>query len=122
MRMKVYRPPRLYHHGDRWPKARAEFLRGHPLCAGCLAIDKCTPADCVDHIVPFDGDQLRFWDQSNWQPACTWHHNSVKATLENQWRAGKINAAALSLASPEAIALTKRRWKPQIGLDGWPVE
>ena len=80
------------------------------------------PATVVDHIVPAEGNQLRFWDQGNWQPCCAWHHNSIKASLEKMWRKREIKVEALSLASREAIALTKRRMKVQIGLDGWPIE
>jgi len=121
MRIKVYRPAGL-HQGSEWPKARAQYLRAHPLCVGCSAAGKTVPATVVDHIVPAEGNQLRFWDQGNWQPCCAWHHNSIKASLEKMWRKREIKVEALSLASREAIALTKRRMKVQIGLDGWPIE
>jgi 5-methylcytosine-specific restriction protein A len=54
----------------RWQKARAAFLREHPLCQ----CDDCgegrkrvTPATVVDHTIPHRGDDGRFWDQSNWR-------------------------------------------------------
>jgi len=58
----------------------------------------------------------------NWQPSCQWHHDAIKQRLELAYRAGKLSVEALSLSSAEAIALTKRHMRVQIGLDGWPIE
>jgi 5-methylcytosine-specific restriction enzyme A len=65
----------------------------------CLRAGIVEPAFAVDHIVPHKGDQVLFWDQSNWQSLCRTHHNSDKQRIE---RGGKA--------------------KPYIGADGWPLE
>lgn len=57
-------------YDGRWRKARALFLKGHPLCAECLLENHLTPATIVDHIVPHRGDKRLFWDQANFQPLC----------------------------------------------------
>jgi 5-methylcytosine-specific restriction protein A len=62
-------------YDGRWRKARALFLRKHPLCVGCLRAKRLTPATIIDHIVPHRGDERLFWDEANWQPLCARHHN-----------------------------------------------
>lgn len=59
----------------RWRKARAHYLRQHPLCAECRQNGKLTPANVVDHIIPHRGDKAQFWDQKNWQPLCKRCHD-----------------------------------------------
>ena len=62
-------------YDSRWRKARALFLRRHPLCAECKRQGQLTPATVVDHIIPHRGDMTLFWDRENWQPLCACHHN-----------------------------------------------
>ena len=57
-------------YDSRWRRARASFLKHHPLCAECMRQNKITPATVVDHIVPHRGDKNLFWDINNWQPLC----------------------------------------------------
>lgn len=59
----------------RWREARARYLLDHPLCVECETIGQVTAATVVDHIKPHRGDEVLFWDESNWQPLCTYHHN-----------------------------------------------
>ena len=68
-------------YGAAWRKARAAFLRKHPLCVGpqCVLNGLVTPAVVVDHIKPHKGDKGLFWDRANWQPLCTACHNSKTA-------------------------------------------
>lgn len=54
----------------RWRKARALYLRQHPLCEECRRSGEMTPATVVDHIIPHRGDMALFWNQQNWQPLC----------------------------------------------------
>ena len=58
-----------------WRKARAAFLKRHPLCVECQKEGRLTPATVVDHIVPHRGDQQLFWDEGNWQALCKGCHN-----------------------------------------------
>ncbi len=92
-----------------WDKAARGFLNSHPLCIGCIAVDRVTAAELVDHIVPHKGDQVLMWDRSNWQASCAWHHNVVKQLLERQYADGTITAADLKLDSPAARHLTRER-------------
>ncbi len=69
-------------YGHRWRKARASFLREHPLCAMCLADGLTVAATVVDHINPHRGDQSLFWDNSNWQPLCASCHSGAKQREE----------------------------------------
>lgn len=66
---------RGYNH--RWAKERSAYLAINSTCVMCSA-----PATVVDHITPHKGDDHLFWDQSNWQPLCSHHHNSTKQRLE----------------------------------------
>jgi len=66
-------------YDSKWRKFREAYLAKseHKLCA--LRLDSgCTiVADCIDHIIPHNGNQRLFWDEKNMQPACV-HCNSVK--------------------------------------------
>ena len=67
-------------YGGAWRKARAGFLRSHPLCAECARNNVVTAATDVDHIVPHGGDQALFWDHGNWQALCHPCHSRKTAT------------------------------------------
>ncbi len=82
----------------RWRKAREAYLRAHPLCAGCKAAGKITPASDVDHIAPHRGERKLFWDRENWQSLCTSCHSSHKQREE------------------------RRGYSSALGPDGWPVD
>ena len=55
-------------YGAKWQRARARFLRAHPLCVFCEASGEVRPAEVVDHIKPHRGDEALFWDEANWEP------------------------------------------------------
>lgn len=63
-----------------WQKARAAYLRAHPLCVKHEARGEIVPATVVDHIVPHRGDKALFWDSANWQPLCKRCHDIKTAT------------------------------------------
>ena len=72
-----------------WQKARAAYLRAHPLCARHQARNELVPATVVDHIVPHRGDREVFWDSANWQPLCKRCHDVKTATEDGAFgRAG----------------------------------
>ena len=70
-------------YGYKWQKARAGFLRSHPLCVMCEAEGRVTAANVVDHKVPHRGDQTLFWDKANWQSLCKPHHDSDAQKKDN---------------------------------------
>ena len=74
---------------SRWQKARASFLKSHPMCVMCSNEGRVTAANVVDHIKAHAGDQALFWDKANWQPLCKSHHDSDKQMLE---KSGDIRA------------------------------
>jgi 5-methylcytosine-specific restriction enzyme A len=94
-----------------WSKASDAFKAAHRFCLGCAALGIRAPTEVVDHVVPHRGDRALFWDSRNWQPACTWHHSSVKASLEAKFDRGEISAASLWLDSAAAIELGRKSTK-----------
>lgn len=87
-------------YGRRWQKARAAFLRAHPLCAMCAP--RVVAASVVDHIVPHRGDERLFWNETNWQPLCKTHHDSTKQALEKSgtMRGCDANGLPIDAAHP----------------------
>lgn len=73
-------------YGRDWQKARAQFLKDHPLCRDHFKRGELKPATVVDHVVPHRGDVARFWDRSNWQSLCSHCHDSHKQRLERSGR------------------------------------
>jgi len=67
-----------------WQKARAAYLRKHPLCVMCDAEGITKLAQVVDHKVAHRGDKALFWDSTNWQALCLHHHNSHAQQRDNQ--------------------------------------
>lgn len=72
-------------YGYRWEKYSRQYRRENPQCAKC---EKET--ECVDHIIPVTGpnDPL-FWDESNHQPLCNYHHGQKTATEKNGKQIGR---------------------------------
>jgi 5-methylcytosine-specific restriction protein A len=92
----------------RWERLARAFKREHPLCIACLAVNRVTPVQCVDHVLPHKGDYGRMWDGNNLQPLCHWHHNVVKQRLEQMHAQGLISDRDLRMDSAKAVELTKR--------------
>ena len=67
-------------YGAEWNKQRDQFLNENPLCADCGKRGYIVPATVVDHIIPHKGNDVLFWDQTNWQPLCESCHNRKTAT------------------------------------------
>lgn len=65
-----------------WRRARARWLREHPLCTMCDAQTPAHAATEVDHRIPHCGNQQLFWDETNWQGGCKAAH-STKTAREN---------------------------------------
>lgn len=63
-----------------WQRARAGFLRSHPLCTKHAAKGETVAASVVDHIVPHKGDKVLFWEHDNWQALCKPCHDRKTAT------------------------------------------
>lgn len=62
-------------YGYKWQKARAKFLRNNPLCVNHEARGIMVMAKVVDHVIDHKGDEVLFWDESNWQSLCISCHN-----------------------------------------------
>lgn len=62
-------------YNSKWQKARARYLRSHPLCVKCQSESKLVKATVVDHITPHRGDPVLFWDENNWQSLCKKCHD-----------------------------------------------
>ena len=82
------------HRGDRassskrgynrqWQKARARYLKAHPLCIQCLKEGHAVTATVVDHIRPHRGDPVLFWDEKNWQSLCKPCHDKKTWNEDN---------------------------------------
>ena len=69
-------------YGVAWQKARAGYLRNHPLCKAHQEQGLLVPSSVVDHIIPHKGDKTLFWDSSNWQPLCKRCHDIKTATQD----------------------------------------
>lgn len=69
-------------YGYKWQKARERYLREHPLCVYCQREGRVTVATVVDHIEPHRGDDVLFWNESNWQGLCASHHSKDKQREE----------------------------------------
>lgn len=67
-------------YGYAWQKARAGYLRNHPLCRRHQEKGQLVAATLVDHIVPHKGDKALFWDKTNWQPLCDSCHSEKTAS------------------------------------------
>ena len=52
------------------------------LCNYCLRQGKYSPVEVVDHKEPHKGNEVLFWDQSNWQSLCKDCHDSLKQAKE----------------------------------------
>jgi len=84
-------------YGRQHQKLRKQLLEQEPLCRMCKGKGRITVATIADHVVSIaKGGAVH--DIDNLQPLCLEHHQ--QKTLEEQ---GK-------------------RFKPRIGLDGWPEE
>jgi len=76
-------------YGSRWQKARATYLKDHPLCVMCKAEGAIELATVVDHIIPHEGNQSLFWDSKNWQALCKSHHDSDAQRKDRAMKRGR---------------------------------
>jgi 5-methylcytosine-specific restriction enzyme A len=78
-------------------RIRKHQLLEHPLCRFCAERGLVVPATICDHVEPHHGDANRFW-LGPLQSLCENCHNSAKKLIE------------------------QRGYRPDIGLDGWPLD
>jgi 5-methylcytosine-specific restriction protein A len=81
----------------RWARIRRYQLLEHPLCKYCAERGIVTPATICDHVEPHRGDVNKFW-LGPFQSLCKSCHDSTKRLVET------------------------RGFRPDIGLDGWPID
>ena len=67
---------------------RGALLARYPWCAACLADGVYTPADELDHVRPAHLAPDRFFDVTNLQGLCRWHHR-IKTLAERAARLAK---------------------------------
>jgi 5-methylcytosine-specific restriction protein A len=77
----------------RWSKARATWLKRHPLCGYCQLEGRVVAADLVDHLYPHRTFPDVFWLTAFWVSCCTSCHNTFKQAIE---RAGRLALDALA--------------------------
>ena len=63
--------------GGKWMRARAKWLRAHPLCCMCQDEGHVTAAEEVDHITPLWAGGAD--DDTNYQSLCRAHHAAKTA-------------------------------------------
>lgn len=82
-------------YGAMWRKARAHFLRSHPLCmcAECKSEGLIVSATVVDHVIPHRGDVRLFWDQTNWQSLTKPCHDRKTAREDGGFGRARIETA-----------------------------
>lgn len=78
------------YHTSRWTRLSRAFRAEHPICAQCLKEGRYTPAEVVDHIIPFPiCGESGFYDRNNLQSLCQLHNiekgNRDKKKIQ-QWR------------------------------------
>lgn len=74
---------RYLYNTTRWKKRRLAYLALHPLCVYCRRRGIVRAATVVDHVKPHKGDEVLFFDESNWQSLCKDCHDSVKRAEEH---------------------------------------
>ena len=79
---ETYKSNPIY-NDRRWRKQSRLYLKQHPLCVSCMLRGRVQPAQAVDHIIPHQDDQERFWNQENWAASCR-SCNAHKASWEHQ--------------------------------------
>jgi 5-methylcytosine-specific restriction endonuclease McrA len=95
-------------YSSKWDSASIGFLKKNKTCKACELAGVLQRAQVTDHVVPHKGDMVVFWDRSQWQAVCRWHHDVVKQVLEREFAAGKIGASCLDLTSTYALDLALR--------------
>jgi 5-methylcytosine-specific restriction protein A len=94
--MRQSRHHALY-NSQRWRRVARHQLRTEPLCAFCAARGIVEPATICDHVEPHHGDLNKFW-LSKLQSLCASCHGSDKRSEE------------------------RRGYRPDIGVDGSPLD
>ena len=92
----------------KWDKTSLAFLRKNRVCVACEMAGVLQSTEVTDHIVPHKGNMKLFWDRSNWQACCRWHHDVIKQVLEREYIAGRVGRADLLLTSRNALDLASR--------------
>jgi 5-methylcytosine-specific restriction protein A len=66
-------------YNKRWYKARAIYLKEHPICEcnECMATSAFTTANVIHHKIDHKGDANLFWEVSNWQALSKRCHDKI---------------------------------------------
>lgn len=82
-------------YGYKWQKARAAYLKKHPLCVQHEIRGIVEIATVVDHKIPHRGDMNLFWDSGNWQSLCKPCHDSWKQRLEKSGKDSSCDTSGI---------------------------
>ena len=72
-------------YDNRWLRYSKNYRLNNPLCVMCEKKGIATAAQCVDHIIPHEGDQDLFWDKSNHQSLCNECHSRKTASEDGSF-------------------------------------
>lgn len=93
----VLRIDKAIYTTPRWRRERTAFLAVNPLCIDHKNRGLVVEAVIVDHRIPHRGDEILFWDKTNWQPLCKRCHDSHKQRLEKSGRVAGCDIEGLPL-------------------------
>jgi 5-methylcytosine-specific restriction protein A len=85
------------YNSRRWQRRARTQLAAEPLCALCAERGLVVPATVADHVEPHGGDVNRFW-------------------------LGKLQSLCASCHSRDKRQEERKGFRPDIGLDGWPID
>ncbi len=72
------------HGTNRWTRMSKRYREENPYCVKCLAEERFTPSECVDHIVPINMGGAK-WDESNMMALCNRHHSQKSAREKHEY-------------------------------------
>lgn len=96
-------PPQQVHAYDsRWRKLRQWWIAKQPLCRHCERDGRVTPADEVDHIVPWRGDERLLLAHWNLQSLCRpCHHRKTRS--DETWVPLRFPRPPLGSSPPDLV-------------------
>ena len=77
-------------YDSRWAEYSRLYRKEHPLCVMCEAEGRIVVSEVVDHIKAVTGpDDPLFWEPSNHQALCLFHHSQKTMNLDGGFGHGR---------------------------------